>query len=52
MNKEEKQLLREIKRDCLNLKRKGDLTEFGFGQIYLIYILENIKNHGSGRTLV
>ena len=40
MNKKEKALLKEIKLDCLRLKRKGDLTEFGWGQLVLIYILE------------
>lgn len=40
MNRKEKQILAEIKRDCLRLKRRGDLTQFGEGQLCLIYLLE------------
>ena len=35
-----KKLLKEIKEDCLDLKNKGLLTEFGEGQLALIEIIE------------
>jgi len=39
------QLLNEIKRDCLKLKREGHLTEFGWGQLELIKIIKiQVKN--------
>jgi len=40
MNKKERAIIKEIKRDCIKLKKKKDLTEFGWGQLCLIQILE------------
>jgi len=39
MNKKEKSLLKEIKKDCIKLKRKGYLTEYGEGQLDLIKVI-------------
>ena len=41
MGKLPKQLA-EIEKDCLKLKKKKDLTEFGEGELYIINI---VKNH-------
>lgn len=35
MNKKEQQLIKEIYKDCLALKKRGELTEFGYGQLCL-----------------
>ena len=41
MNKKElTQTLKEIEKDCLKLKREGNLTEFGMGQLELIKIIK------------
>ena len=34
--------LAEIEKDCLKLKKKGDLTERGFGELHVINL---IKKH-------
>jgi hypothetical protein len=36
-----KQLLTEIEKDCSMLKREGNLTEFGRGQLELIKIIKD-----------
>ena len=40
MNKEEKKLIKEIKKDCLQLKRRKDLTAYGEGMLVIIKMLE------------
>jgi len=41
MNKKElTQTIKEIEKDCLKLKREGNLTEFGKGQLELIKIIK------------
>ena len=39
MNRKEGDLLRGIYADCLRLKRAGELTEFGEGQLVLCRML-------------
>ncbi|MDD4878073.1 MAG: hypothetical protein PHO02_03495 [Candidatus Nanoarchaeia archaeon] len=39
MNKKERLLVMEIYKDCLKLKRRGELTEFGEGRLNLCRIL-------------
>ena len=39
MNKEERKLIKEIYQDCIKLKKRGELTEFGKGQMILAGIL-------------
>lgn len=39
MNKKERLLITEIYKDCLKLKRRGELTEFGEGRLNLCKIL-------------
>mgnify|MGYP003565200527 CR=1 FL=1 len=39
MNKKEKEFLEEIYNDCIKLKRKNDLTEYGAGQGALASVL-------------
>jgi hypothetical protein len=43
MNKVEETLIKEIYRDCINLKKIKELTEFGEGQIYLCKLLLNAR---------
>lgn len=40
VNNKTKKRIQEIKKDCFALKKKNDLTEFGEGQLSLIYGLE------------
>ena len=42
MNRKERALLEEIKRDCLELEEQGELTEFGQGELRLIKMLESL----------
>jgi hypothetical protein len=42
MNKKEKAIIKEIKTDCLKLKKKDDLTEFGEGELSIIKLLEKV----------
>jgi len=45
MRKLPKQLIKELKKieeDCLKLKKRDDLTEFGRGELHVINV---IKNH-------
>jgi len=42
MNKQEFKILTGIYTDCLRLKKRKELTEFGRGQLYLCELL--IKN--------
>lgn len=37
-------ILKEIKKDCLRLKSRNNLTEFGKGQLHLILIIEDYLN--------
>jgi len=34
-------ILKEIKKDCLKLKLRNNLTEFGKGQLHLILMIED-----------
>ena len=50
MNRREKNRLLKVYKDCLKLKRKGELTEYGEGQMDLCKILLNKGNMiGRGR---
>ena len=40
MNTKEKNLLKEIEKDCIKLKRTGQLHEYGEGQLDLIALLK------------
>lgn len=44
MNKHQLQIIREIKNDCITLKKQKHLTEFGYGQLELCEIL--LEKHG------
>jgi len=51
MNKRERELLREILEDSLELQKEGQLTMFGLGQMYLSLILLNgVPNKNTGRN--
>jgi len=39
MNAREKKLIKETYADCIRLKKKGELTEFGEGQLVLCELL-------------
>lgn len=43
MKKKERTLITKIYNDCLQLKKKGDLTEFGAGQMAVCEMLMRIK---------
>ena len=43
MNKQEFQLITEIYKDCIKLKRRKELTEFGEGQLMLCKLLLKLK---------
>ncbi len=46
MEKELRKLRRdlvEIERDCLKLKKKGDLTEYGRGELHIIGIVRELN---------
>ncbi len=43
MNAEQKNLIKEVKKDCLELKRKGDLTEFGKGELSIIKRIQGLE---------
>ena len=45
MNKRERKLIEEVYKDCIKLKRRKDLTEFGKGQLYLCMMLLKIKSN-------
>ena len=55
MRKLPKQLA-EIEKDCLNLKKKKDLTEFGEGEFHAMNIVKNYiklnKENGKEKILV
>jgi hypothetical protein len=40
MNKKPIKILKEIEKDCLQLKKEGQLTEYGEGQLHLIKIIK------------
>lgn len=42
MNSQEKQLIQEIFDDCVKLKRAGQLTEYGKGQLDLITLIRSL----------
>jgi hypothetical protein len=43
MNRAERELVERMYRDCLQLKRRGELTEFGEGQLVLCKLLRRIS---------
>lgn len=63
MNSHELKILKEIKKDCITLKKKNQLTEFGEGHLVLcggllknskdyINVKLNIRNGGSNTQKV
>ncbi|MBU4351624.1 MAG: hypothetical protein KJ939_00895 [Nanoarchaeota archaeon] len=45
MNKKEQKFITSIYNDCLALKRRGELTEFGQGQMILCKMLLKMKKN-------
>ena len=44
MNKRERKLIANIYKDCLKMKRLGQLTDFGEGQLMLCKLLLKTEN--------
>lgn len=43
MNKRERALIEKIYKDCVQLKRRGELTEFGEGELSVCRILRRME---------